>query len=81
MIGAAVSRRPEVPAPPGGRVPQPEQQACAEIDRLLAAAGWAVQDVQAADLQAARGVIEDEVDTNLKRALARAFAEPGEAGQ
>ena len=37
-------------------MPQPEQQARAEIDRLLAAAGWAVQDVKAADLQAARGV-------------------------
>ncbi|HWS14416.1 MAG TPA: DEAD/DEAH box helicase family protein, partial [Rhodocyclaceae bacterium] len=34
----------------------PEQQARAEIDRLLAAAGWAVQDYRAADIHAARGV-------------------------
>lgn len=35
---------------------KPEQQARAEIDRLLAAAGWAVQDFKAANIQAARGV-------------------------
>ena len=35
---------------------QPEQAARREIDRLLAAAGWAVQDVAGADLAAARGV-------------------------
>lgn len=35
---------------------KPEQQARAEIDRLLAAAGWAVQVVEAANLQAASGV-------------------------
>ena len=34
----------------------PEQRAREEIDRLLAAAGWAVQDVAATDLHAARGV-------------------------
>jgi type I restriction enzyme R subunit len=34
----------------------PEQQAREEIDRLLRAAGWAVQDVSAVDLHAARGV-------------------------
>ncbi|HRY90601.1 MAG TPA: DEAD/DEAH box helicase family protein, partial [Rubrivivax sp.] len=34
----------------------PEQLARAEIDRLLAAAGWAVQDFKAADIHAARGV-------------------------
>jgi type I restriction enzyme R subunit len=34
----------------------PEQQAREEIDRLLAAAGWAVQDVSTVDLHAARGV-------------------------
>jgi type I restriction enzyme R subunit len=34
----------------------PERQARQEIDRLLAAAGWAVQDLKAADLLAARGV-------------------------
>jgi len=37
-------------------VTTPEQQARAEIDRLLAAAGWAVQDYRAADIHAARGV-------------------------
>ena len=36
--------------------PQPEQQARQEIDRLLTAAGWAVQDVAHAHLHAARGV-------------------------
>jgi type I restriction enzyme R subunit len=35
---------------------QPEQLARREIDRLLAAAGWSVQDVGAANLAAARGV-------------------------
>jgi type I restriction enzyme R subunit len=35
---------------------KPEQQARAEIDRLLAAAGWSVQDFKAANIQAARGV-------------------------
>jgi type I restriction enzyme R subunit len=35
---------------------KPEQQARAEIDRLLAAAGWAVQDVKSANIHAARGV-------------------------
>jgi type I restriction enzyme R subunit len=34
----------------------PEQQARQQIDRLLAAAGWAVQDFKAADIHAARGV-------------------------
>ena len=42
----------------------PEQQARAEIDRLLAAAGWAVQDVKAADLHAARGVALREFELN-----------------
>lgn len=45
-------------------MPQPEQQARAGIDRLLAAAGWAVQDVKAADLQAARGVALREFELN-----------------
>ncbi|MBL8486463.1 MAG: hypothetical protein JNK22_05190, partial [Rhodocyclaceae bacterium] len=36
--------------------PQPEQQARQEIDRLLTAAGWAVQDLAQANLHAARGV-------------------------
>jgi len=39
-----------------GRVSTPEQQACREIDRLLQAAGWAVQSVDAVNLHAARGV-------------------------
>jgi hypothetical protein len=34
----------------------PEQRARQEIDRLLAAAGWAVQDFKSANLYAARGV-------------------------
>lgn len=34
----------------------PEQQARAELDCLLQAAGWAVQSVDAANLHAARGV-------------------------
>jgi type I restriction enzyme, R subunit len=37
-------------------VSTPEQQARAEIDRLLQAAGWAVQSVDAVNLHAARGV-------------------------
>jgi type I restriction enzyme R subunit len=37
-------------------LPTPEQRAREAIDRLLAATGWAVQDVKAADLNAARGV-------------------------
>lgn len=36
--------------------PKPEQESRTEIDRLLAAAGWAVQDVKAADIHAAAGV-------------------------
>ena len=42
----------------------PEQQARAQIDRLLAAAGWAVQDFKAADLHAARGVALREFELN-----------------
>ena len=38
------------------QVANPEQQARQEIDRLLFAAGWAVQDIAAADLHAAQGV-------------------------
>jgi type I restriction enzyme, R subunit len=34
----------------------PEQQARQSIDKLLTAAGWAVQDFKAADIHAARGV-------------------------
>jgi len=36
--------------------PQPEQDARREIDRLLIAAGWAVQDADRASIHAARGV-------------------------
>lgn len=42
----------------------PEQQARQEIDRLLVAAGWAVQDFRAANLQAARGVALREFELN-----------------
>lgn len=35
---------------------KPEQQARAEIDRLLGAEGWAVQDFKAANIDAAPGV-------------------------
>lgn len=42
----------------------PEQQARAEIDRLLAAAGWQVQHLKAADLHAARGVALREFELN-----------------
>lgn len=37
-------------------MPSPERQARQTIDQLLTAAGWAVQDFKAANLQAARGV-------------------------
>ena len=46
--------------PPEG----PEQLARREIDRLLAAAGWAVQDFKAANLTAARGVALREFELN-----------------
>jgi transposase len=42
----------------------PEQVARRSIDRLLAAAGWAVQDYRAADLTAARGVALREFALN-----------------
>jgi hypothetical protein len=42
----------------------PEQQARQEIDRMLVAAGWAVQDFKAANLQAARGVALREFELN-----------------
>jgi type I restriction enzyme R subunit len=45
-------------------VPSTEQQARAEIDHLLAQAGWAVQDVAAAHLHAARGVAVREFALN-----------------
>ncbi len=42
----------------------PEEQARQQIDRLLTAAGWAVQDFKAADLTAARGVALREFQLN-----------------
>ena len=42
----------------------PEQQARIEIDNLLTAAGWAVQDFNAADLHATRGVVLREFELN-----------------
>lgn len=45
-------------------MPSTEQQARAEIDHLLAQAGWAVQDVAAAHLHAARGVAVREFALN-----------------
>ena len=43
---------------------KPEERARAEIDRLLALAGWAVQDFRTADLRAARGVALREFELN-----------------
>ncbi|MCK7499973.1 MAG: DEAD/DEAH box helicase family protein [Comamonadaceae bacterium] len=67
---AHASRQRAAPGYASGTLPRhadvttPEQQARAEIDRLLAAAGWAVQDVKAADLHAARGVAIREFQLN-----------------
>lgn len=44
--------------------PGPEAAARAEIDRLLTAAGWAVQDFKQADIHAARGVAIREFQLN-----------------
>jgi len=44
--------------------PKPEEEARAEIDRLLTAAGWSVQDFKAADIHAARGVVLREFQLN-----------------
>jgi type I restriction enzyme, R subunit len=41
-------------------VSAPEQPARAQIDRLLQAAGWAVQSVDAVNLRASRGVATRE---------------------
>jgi type I restriction enzyme, R subunit len=43
---------------------KPEDQAREEIDRLLTAAGWAVQDVKAADIHAETGVAIREFPLN-----------------
>ena len=48
----------------------PEHQARAEIDRLLVAAGWAVQDVLAANLLAAAGVAIREFPLNTGHGVA-----------
>ena len=45
-----------VPRSPGEALTEPEAEARAEIDRLLDAAGWRVQDIAKADLHAAPGV-------------------------
>jgi type I restriction enzyme R subunit len=42
----------------------PEVRARRSIDRLLAAAGWAVQDFKSADIHAARGVALCEFELN-----------------
>jgi hypothetical protein len=42
----------------------PEQQARVAIDQLLSAAGWAVQDLKAAHVHAARGVAVWELGPN-----------------
>ena len=42
----------------------PDERARQSIDRLLTAAGWAVQDYKAADLTAARGVALREFELN-----------------
>jgi type I restriction enzyme R subunit len=42
----------------------PEERARQQIDRLLTAAGWGVQDFKAADIHAARGVALREFELN-----------------
>jgi type I restriction enzyme, R subunit len=42
----------------------PEERARQSIDRLLTAAGWAVQDFKDADLHAARGIALREFELN-----------------
>ena len=56
QVGVGYRRANAQDAPGQGPVSTPEQQARAEIDRLLQAAGWAVQSVDAVNLHAARGV-------------------------
>lgn len=48
----------------------PEQQARAEIDRLLAQAGWTVQDVRAADWHVARGAALRSFELNAGHSTA-----------
>jgi type I restriction enzyme, R subunit len=45
-------------------LPNPEQLARIEIDRLLTVAGWSVQDIAAANILAARGVALREFPLN-----------------
>ena len=45
-------------------MPTPEEEARIEIDRLLTAAGWAVQDFKAVNPHAARGVAIREFQLN-----------------
>jgi len=55
------NERPALGAATGGEVaPQPEEQARAEIDRLLREASWSVQGYKQANLHAARGVVLPE---------------------
>lgn len=48
---------------------KPEAAARQQIDAALAAAGWAVQDRAAANLQAARGVAIRELTCRARAAL------------
>jgi type I restriction enzyme R subunit len=50
--------------------PTPEQRARDVIDRLLAAAGWALQHSKSADLRAARGVALREFELNPGHCMA-----------
>jgi len=47
----------------------PEEQARQNVDRLLTAAGWAVQDFKAADIHATRGVAICELVLGAAAAL------------
>ena len=50
----------------------PEQDACIEIDRMLAEAGWLVQDVKRVNLHAGRGVAVHEFPLERGFGLRRA---------
>lgn len=57
-------------------MPTPEELARQEIDRLLGLAGWAVQDVAVANLDAARGVAvlrDDLIQNGVLSAEGEAF--------
>lgn len=51
----------------------PEQKARQQIDAMLVASGWVVQDYKAVDFSAGRGIALREVPLTPSR-LARAFA-------